>query len=483
MKKLDDSNRLKLGGVLQAQDLDIRLKDLDQFNVFPKFDWLSLVWNDVSFAQIAKIFGLWDIYDQHGFVNAFNSIYCRSNLFEYSEFSFNGFRVVVIGEPYQIRDQGFVNFYDKKLKWIKTDISGAGLDYIRNKGFDIDLMIFGLRNASCKVCEVPESPFHVTRVDIAFDLINFMPEFLDESVKLCREYGNCNSVRVRGTGNTKKPISWSFREGNQKTLYLGSSGSDKLCRIYDKKLQFDQDPKKWISCPYVKIKGCPPGTFLNEYSDDVLKNAERENPQSWIRIEAQLRNDPANMMVDSENDFLKIFKWIYDQFGILDDPKSKTCTLWDSMFDWGKIPSIIQNANCVELPPDYIKRSERYIFGNGLSLLLIQMSKLGPSAFIQYTNFLLKQLQLSSESSDSRRWNRILGKYWASFDFKDQQSFRRDDSGIFQLRWRSYDIVNALNDQSFFDALDEAGYCLINRCNGNVVVHESKNEKFNLEVI
>ena len=111
------------------------------------------------------------------------------------------------------------------------------------------------------------------------------------------------------------------------------------------------------------------------------------------------------------------------------------------------------------------------------------MAKLGPSAFIQYTNFLLKQLQLSSESSDSRRWNRILGKYWAAFDFKDQHSFFRDDSGIFQLRWRSDDIVNALNDQSFFDALDEAGYCLINCSNGNVVVHESKNEKFNLEVI
>ena len=310
MKKLDDSNRLKLGGVLQAQDLDLRLKDLDQFNVFPKFDWLSLVWNDVSFGQIAKIFGLWDIYDQQGFVNAFNTIYCRSNLFDYSEFSFNGFRVVVIGEPDKFRDDGFVNFYDKKLKWIETDISGAGLDYIRNKGFDIDRMIFGLRIASCKVCEVPESPFHVTRVDVAFDLINFMPEFLDESVNLCRQYGNCKSVRVRGTGNTKKPISWSFREGNQKTLYLGSSGSDKLCRVYDKKLQFDQDPRKWLSCPYVKINGCPPGTFLNEYSDDVLKNAERENPQSWLRIEAQLRNDPANMIVDSENDFLKIFKWI-----------------------------------------------------------------------------------------------------------------------------------------------------------------------------
>jgi len=156
--------------------------------------------------------------------------------------------------------------------------------------------------------------------------------------------------------------------------------------------------------------------------------------------------------------------------------------LWDSMFDWSKIPSIIQNANCVEQPPNYIKRSERYIFGNGLSLLLIQMSKLGPSAFIQYTNYLLKQLQLSSESSDSRRWNRILGKYWSAFDFKDQQSFRRDDSGIFQLRWRSDDIVNALNDRSFFDALDEAGYCLINRTNGNVVVHESKNDKCILEV-
>ena len=110
------------------------------------------------------------------------------------------------------------------------------------------------------------------------------------------------------------------------------------------------------------------------------------------------------------------------------------------------------------------------------------MAKLGPSAFFQYTNFLLKQLQLSSESSDSRRWNRILGKYWSAFDFKDQQSFRRDDSGIFQLRWRADDIVNSLNDQSFFDALDEAGYCLINRSNGNVVVHESKNDKFILEV-
>lgn len=118
-----------------------------------------------------------------------------------------------------------------------------------------------------------------------------------------------------------------------------------------------------------------------------------------------------------------------------------------------------------------------------MSLLLIQMAKLGPSAFIQYTNYLLKHLQLSSESSDSRRWNRILCKYWAAFDFKDQQSFRRDDSGLFQLRWRSDDIINALNDQSFFDALDEAGYCLINLSNGNVVVHEFKNEKFNLEVI
>ena len=110
------------------------------------------------------------------------------------------------------------------------------------------------------------------------------------------------------------------------------------------------------------------------------------------------------------------------------------------------------------------------------------MAKLGPSAFIQYTNYLLKQLQLSSESSDFRRWNRILGKYWAAFDFKDQHSFRRDDSGIFQLCWKSDDIVNSLNDKSFFEALDEAGYCLINRANGHIVEYESNFEKFNLEV-
>ena len=125
---------------------------------------------------------------------------------------------------------------------------------------------------------------HVTRVDFAFDFLNY--QFNDEEDIIDKLNVFLYSGVKRDTGRVliqghKAGIGYTRRFGsNERTIYLGSSGCDKILRIYDKKMErTGKNYGKFDECEY--MEAC--------------------QVQNWIRVEWQLRNNWAEKILFSDN--------------------------------------------------------------------------------------------------------------------------------------------------------------------------------------
>lgn len=216
---------------------------------------------------------------------------------------------------------------------IRCNISGSGLAFLRGLGFEI------AKKCNPDVWFDPETGekfiFHLTRCDFAFDLINYKPEFLDKCIDHCRTqhtYADRIALLNGGTG-----LRYSYRLGDQKTLYLGSPRSEKLLRIYDKRLE-----------------------YIDKKTKAYIKDNPYHNPDSWIRVEWQCRNEFAHGLFFSTDcdgnffekvQFMSVFRQIYERYCFSDMTSSywnrQPAPFWHELFDWDVIPRIIENNNFV----------------------------------------------------------------------------------------------------------------------------------------
>lgn len=203
----------------------------------------------------------------------------------------------------------------------RVDFSGKNLDNLRSFGVDIEDFVLGGTSI------LPHGEYHFTRIDHAFDLIDYKPEFLDDCIAWCQEKNTGGpSPRVCAAG-TAGGYKFSIRTGDQKTLYVGSVGGDKLLRIYDKKLQYMQANKFISDCPY----GDP---------DD--------RPSSWIRIEWQTRRDLAGSIAYCCKSGFEVLRKVFDYYAFRESGRNMpTADFWIALYDWQTIRVIIQNANFV----------------------------------------------------------------------------------------------------------------------------------------
>lgn len=93
-----------------------------------------------------------------------------------------------------------------------------------------------------------------------------MPEFLECCLKHLSDCRHSYLTRVP-IMNTQGGNKYSVRIGDQTTIYLGATTSDKLLRIYDKKAQYTKDGLWKENNPYMDNDDC----------------------KSWFRIELQTR--------------------------------------------------------------------------------------------------------------------------------------------------------------------------------------------------
>ena len=289
---------------------------MENRGIYPKLDYFQAVFNDVDFAYVLEYIGLPATQFGDFLTNSYERVLGYDTHIGYR---FENISIETRAEYLVKRDGEECDLSNWIFSKIFLIISGQGLDYLRSKGVDVDNRL----RQQPAVNELTGRPvMHPTRADFAFDLVNYAPEFLD----LCLDHLSHYSQWVPLCGQMA-PIKFSVRTGDQKTLYLGSPRSDKLLRIYDKKME--------QSDRYGNLKSSP-------VDYDV---------ESWVRVEYQTRNAESHRMLYGEGDYLSIFRFIYDRY-TFKAADGSPADFWLNLFDWEKIPAIIQNAKWVSSPLD-----------------------------------------------------------------------------------------------------------------------------------
>ena len=193
-----------------------------------KIDWFQAVFENVNFDYILNDFLELDL---HTFDEVFSSMFERSLGYDsHIGFNYNGIMLSTRVQNIISSDSSsvFTCYYDK----IQLQISGSGLNYLRSIGKNVD----SICRRSPDVDELSGNPFwHVTRCDFAFDFVNYKFDIYQESKKFLEDnYSGFTTVKLSGLG---RPVNFSIRSGGERTIYIGAPRSDKLLRIYDKKLE------------------------------------------------------------------------------------------------------------------------------------------------------------------------------------------------------------------------------------------------------
>lgn len=246
---------------------------------------------------------------------------------------------------------GYSDFFNLVLPQIRVNISGSQLDNLR---------VYYDRNCERLIFDIhfdrPGARAHLTRVDHAFDLVDYCPDFYNDLMTACLKYGEDGFVP---TGRRCAYMKYSCRSGKERTVYIGSGSNCKLLRVYDKKFQFEQADQYISKCPF--------GTPDNR-------------PKSWIRIELQARREFANSFHEDYSTPEAMFQFIYETYGVREKGSKQPDDFWNYLFNWqenlqlSKIKTMFKYVEQVMEVPEQLEawfdRNEfsilRYIAYHGL---------------------------------------------------------------------------------------------------------------------
>lgn len=324
--------------------------------IYAKLDWYSVMLHNRSIDEVLRSLHIpMDVYE-----DIVGNHFTRDTGFNTS-FVFSSYGVTC-----EIRYDEFLNIADSdpitsKVGKLRLDISGAGLDYLRTL-FDVD------RAFTNRDFWGSELDYHITRCDFAFDFVNYKPEFVNNLLFSLQDMERNGFIQQssRLSVSRRSGIQYSYRCGDQKTIYFGSPRGDKLVRIYDKKLQYTKGTDIWYQ---------PVPDFL-ESEGDV---------NSWFRIEFQTRRKSAEGYIFAQNnDLSNVLRVIFDDYLVLDQNKQPLQCLVD-LYKWEDLPPIIQNRKSVSITP-VVERSYNYVYGQALKSVFILIARYGVSGFINMLN-------------------------------------------------------------------------------------------------
>lgn len=348
--------------------------------IYCKLDWLTVIFFDSTLNHVLHWLQHDDCisefcegaYEQsRGYDQVFRFVY-NNILIETSAFNFYG-------------RQEDLSMFDVVLPKIRLDLSGSALDYLRSCGIDMDTYRF-------TVPKLPEGgSYHFTRCDFAFDFINYRPDFVDRLIDHIRVHA-LPSGRVP-LASSKGAIGCKVVTCNQKTVYLGSPQSDRMLRVYDKRME-----------------------QMNLATGLYKKPNPYGNPDSWFRIEWQTRNKFANDLVqDRSLQMLHILKMIFQAYAFADgtvdnhNAQRPPVEFWLSLFDWKDIEKrTIQKANFIQ----YVTSAERLknrVESIIMREMILYFSLYGTSEFINAARDWLRNIQ-QKDPVNVRRWTALLNK-------------------------------------------------------------------------
>lgn len=372
--------------------------------IFYKLDYVTWIVNDISLHDVFNVIGLQ--IDVDGFRKLFSESFVLRHAsgtwitlnFNHVKFMLNYYEITYALGLHNMQDQDdkynkAFDLLDLTLDKIKIDVSGQGLDYLRSLHINVeDLVINGFKRAGYQ--------YHYTRIDFAYDIINYKPDFVKHMYANCKAYESRKGFVSCGV-NKITGVSWSHKDGAEETLYIGNPASgNHLLRIYDKRLQYERSGQ-WntVQCPYTV--------------DGVL-------PDSWIRIELQERRQYAHELIESENYKPEsILKHIYEKYAIRtgqsdrsksDHPSQKISDDWIAFYDWNLIDRILQNAKYVEKidAMDSVYKMLERARGSVMNFA----AHYGIAALIDFY-FSDEELErLQTGDLDRQRWNNIINKIY-----------------------------------------------------------------------
>lgn len=310
--------------------------------LYAKIDWYTVLLYNTSFKEVLEKLNCFaDVCDE-----ILNSGYQRSVGYRTDiVYSSNGVNLSVkMDDTLGVDDD---NMFFNKWSELRLDISGQGLDYLRalNEHFDKSL------------CDIDfwgdESSFKITRCDFAFDFVNYYSSFLDEFIfklqdlerALAVSHGRDGNRYLGIAGGMGRNTAYNYKVGTgMKCLYLGTVRSDKLVRIYDKKLE--------------QSKG---GVFLKPLPKYFVENGDGE-VNSWFRIEFQTRRKFAhNYLYGCKGDLKVVLRELFDTYQCKDPTTGQAFDFIKRLYDWDKLPKIIENLHFTELPEKVLVRAKRQL--------------------------------------------------------------------------------------------------------------------------
>lgn len=348
--------------------------------IMTKIDWFTAVFNDCTLTDVFSHFPNIETRLTKTWSELWSERFLRSKGYSYDVI------LNVGGATCQFKYDDVLSntecddfdFLTAVFKYIRFELSGAALDEFRAYGYDVDELLF-------KEWTLPQgSTYHVTRCDFAFDLLDHCTNFLD----VCFDWVHLNhtaSGRIQ-LATAKQGIAYEEKHGDSECLIIGGHSADKKLRIYDKGFQASQ--KRCVD-PYTGMWS-----------------------ERWIRIELQLRREHAHgvLYAESERGFMPVLRYIYDNYAFRASSRwNDLSNVWNELFDWKTIPSIIQNANSVLYVP-VIDRATRWIKNTAFGSLFIYAAYYGYEELIKLIDQQARQLARSTFQTDFRRFNALLSK-------------------------------------------------------------------------
>lgn len=334
--------------------------------IYAKLDWYSAVLYNRSMSYILGKLGVhYELYDQ-----LMASAYEQSRGFKSAMvFSANNITLEMSFDDFLSTE--YDKLFDTSFSKIRLDISGKGLDYLRS--------VMNIDNALTDDSFWGENlvDYHVTRADFAFDFVNYKGEFVDNLmnwIKDAERSGDLHSVGRLRTG-VRSGCKYSYRCGDQKTVYFGCSGSDKLVRIYDKLLEYSKNG--------VVVKELP-----QAFADEGEIN-------SWFRIEFQNRRKVADMNLFGCNGNLeRVLRHLFDSY-LIRDKNNEPLPFMVDLYDWESLPPIIQNLQFA-ITKSVLDKSHDYVLGQAFRSVFMLMLRYGVDVFVHMINRRATQLYLGT---------------------------------------------------------------------------------------
>lgn len=349
--------------------------------VYGKLDWYSVMIYNVSFRKVLQFLKVeYDFYNDL-IANGFQRNCCYSTQ---QIFTFNGITLEINFDDFLLLDGDIEKIFDFDFVHIRLDISGTGLDFLRGifkQPYELELYLQNLE--SYNIFGEVDKDFKITRADFAFDFVNyekcpdFVEKLLDWFYKTEYDPNYRTSSGGLNCGRPNAPIKYSLRSGDQHTIYLGTTRSNRLVRIYNKLMQYQKNG--------VIVKPLP--------------FPENMDVKSWFRIEFQTRKVEASKYLFGFNRFEDILKIIFNDY-LIRDKQGKPLDFLLDLYDWGSLQEITYNASFTELRS--VLDSAKVSINRSLQGIVIFIARYGLSGFVQYIYEHMEHMNYSSKSASAR---------------------------------------------------------------------------------